>query len=536
MDRATKFRYANQLAGAFVLAALFLLLAGIFGVGKARGWFERKTVLHAKFDTEEGSFGLQEGNEVHVKNALAGQVGKVVPNAQGQMEATFIVSRQFQHFIAKDSVAKVKRKFGVAGDTFVEIQAGTGPEVRDGDYLVCKKDEELMDTAQKTLKQVQDIVIPTLEEVRQVVHNANLISMGLAGGEGIAGAVLKDKEITEKVKTMMDASTELVVDSQRAVLETTKILKAAQKHWLLRKYVEPEPQEHIFGAKGLSGRDLAEAKKKWRSDLRESRAANDPVAVSRSACGLAMCLVTDRKSDDEVEALIEEARAESLVAKKGLGETYLVEAEWLRAKGEADAGLHAAESGQPLIGKDEKETRIRAQILIAELLCERDKTAQARISLAKADKMVDSDTPPVVRALAEGAWAQILMKDGQPGVAAKRNDERAGFLQTAGLYVQMASALQAAGDAYIQARNTPLAADRYFRAGRSLLAEGLVAEGTGSLNKALPLARESGDEYLEREITYLIRGTQSMGGTNQPPAATDKQVSDLKPVLSGDFS
>jgi len=100
-QRPFKFRFASEIAGSFVLLALFLVLAGIVFAAHYQGWFEGTFTLKTKFTTEEGSYGLQEGSEVRVRNAVAGKVGKIRPTADGGMELTFEIQKRFRRFVRK---------------------------------------------------------------------------------------------------------------------------------------------------------------------------------------------------------------------------------------------------------------------------------------------------------------------------------------------------------------------------------------------------------------------------------------------------
>ena len=61
MNRTYKFRYASELAGGFVLAGIIVIVLGIYFAGHAQGWFEKHLTLRAKFNTADGTYGLQEG-------------------------------------------------------------------------------------------------------------------------------------------------------------------------------------------------------------------------------------------------------------------------------------------------------------------------------------------------------------------------------------------------------------------------------------------------------------------------------------------
>lgn len=189
-EKAFKFRFASELAGAFVLVSCLLLIVGIFVAGRGQGWFEGKFVLHVEFvredgtPSEEGSLGLKEGDEVWVLNTAAGRVGKIMPSAEGQMRTTFIIKNRFRPFVRKDAIARVKRKFAVAGDTFAEILMGKAEPMQSGDVIRCRKEEDITDTAQKVLRQVQSVALPMVEQVQQILQNVNALTRDAAPALG----------------------------------------------------------------------------------------------------------------------------------------------------------------------------------------------------------------------------------------------------------------------------------------------------------------------------------------------------------------
>ena len=61
-DSTFKFRFVNEIAGAFVLLAVAVLAAGIFLAGRAQGLFEPRFRLHTVFSAEEGTYGLTKGS------------------------------------------------------------------------------------------------------------------------------------------------------------------------------------------------------------------------------------------------------------------------------------------------------------------------------------------------------------------------------------------------------------------------------------------------------------------------------------------
>lgn len=194
MTQPFRYRFVQEITGFFVLFAIFLLVAGIFFAGHAQGWFEPKLVLRTKFNPNEGTYGLQEGAEVRILGTLAGFVGPITPDGQGNMETTLILKGRFHRFVHTDSVGKIKKKFEVAGDAFVEILLGDprGNLIEPGTYIRCEKDVELIQAAQKALDDIRAVLVPIMEQIRQGLENINRITAKIDSGTGTVGRLLND--------------------------------------------------------------------------------------------------------------------------------------------------------------------------------------------------------------------------------------------------------------------------------------------------------------------------------------------------------
>ena len=205
MNRTYKFRYANELAGSFVLCGVALLILGIYFAGHAQGWFQKQLILRARFNTTEGTYGLQEGAEIRILGALAGRVGEIVPAKNGGMETKFIMKGRFGTFVRTDSIAKVKKKFQVAGDSYVDITLGSSllPPMPAGTFIACEQDVELIETVRKVLDDFREAAVPMLDEFRQILSHVNGITRRLEEKEGTAGRLIGDTEWAKDIETIV---------------------------------------------------------------------------------------------------------------------------------------------------------------------------------------------------------------------------------------------------------------------------------------------------------------------------------------------
>jgi phospholipid/cholesterol/gamma-HCH transport system substrate-binding protein len=507
-----KFRYTSEIAGAFVSLSVLLLVVAIFVAGHAQGWFERRFTLKTRFDTEEGAFGLQEGNEVRIRNTLAGRVGKIMPIADGSMETTFTLKERFKPFLTRDSVAKIKKKFGVAGDSYVEIEKGKGALVEDGDFIVCKKDEEIMETAKKVLNDVQAVVLPLLDETKQILAHVNGIVGSVEEGDGLAGALLKDQKLSEEVKKTIDNVNFLLQDSQEALYETTRLIKGAQKHWLVRKYMEADKMAGYVAPRRFNDVEMRRYSSRFRSDLEKARTANNSREIARNAYNLAVCLLGESKYE-EIRMLLKEAEAETQGSVEISVRNRLLEAEVARRSGDTNRALEIARSVVQQLDKSVgADMRIESRLMVAGFYCDVGNTADARGELQAIASLLKKTESSRLKAMAARVTGQVLLKEDSLVEAAVQFDLEAGLLQQAESFFEMAAALEAAGRAYERAGNHAMAADRYFRAGRSWMASGYQSPGEKALLEAFAPAQLCEDEYILAQIGRF---------TNQPAVTVD---------------
>ena len=137
MEKRFKFRHVNELTGAFVLAVVALVIVGVLFSGRSQRWFSRQFAFDVLLP-EKGAFGLSRGNEVFVMGVSAGSVYDVQVGEDGRMKARVKIRGDFERFVRVDSQATIKKVFGVAGDSFIEITRGVGePLPPRGGTIVC---------------------------------------------------------------------------------------------------------------------------------------------------------------------------------------------------------------------------------------------------------------------------------------------------------------------------------------------------------------------------------------------------------------
>jgi phospholipid/cholesterol/gamma-HCH transport system substrate-binding protein len=215
------------------------------------------------------------------------------------MEAQAKIRRDFFRFVRADSSAVVKRKFGVAGDSFFEITRGEGQplpeknasiicneqfqsaleaaveEVRREAMLVLKKVNVGLDTWTQLGADLRD----TRQHVDQLAVRLEKMAAGVEAGQGTVGKLIAETTLSDEslkllkqanqsmeelqsavtnlnvaIKNVRDGTVRLpeitdsvanaskdlpglVQQTQTSMREIERLVEAMQRHWFLRKYL-----------------------------------------------------------------------------------------------------------------------------------------------------------------------------------------------------------------------------------------------------------------------------------------------------------
>jgi phospholipid/cholesterol/gamma-HCH transport system substrate-binding protein len=291
-------RHVHAITGTFVLIVVGLLIASVVWTGRSQRWLRSKVPLRIVLP-EAGAAGIRQGSEVYFLGTLVGSVSDVTADYSGQMQADVKIRHDFFRFVREDSSAVVKKKFGVAGDSFFEITRGSGaPLPEKNASILCNEqfqsplDSAIEEVRHEALAALQKAsagldtwtmlgsnLITSRERLDRVITRLDEVTAEVQQGDGTLGKLLKDssvadelKELVAKANISMDdlsvtamnlrstsghlqtASTNLpaigealggeashlpglVLQTQTSMREMERLIEAMQRHWLLRKYV-----------------------------------------------------------------------------------------------------------------------------------------------------------------------------------------------------------------------------------------------------------------------------------------------------------
>ncbi|HEU5070704.1 MAG TPA: MlaD family protein [Verrucomicrobiae bacterium] len=293
-----KFRHVNEITGTLVLVVVAVLIAAVVWTGRSQRWFKSNVTLRIVLP-ETGAAGIRQGSEVYFLGTLVGTVSDVLVDEKGGMEAKANIRRDFFRFVRADSSAVVKKKFGVAGDSFFEISRGEGQPLPERNAsIVCK--DQFQSALEAAVEQVRAEAMLVLKKVNggldtwtklgadlgetrqhldQLAIRLDKMAAGVEAGKGTAGQLITNDAIANDAREFLTRANEamgelrgvvtnlnvavaniqagttrlpeitdavaneakdlpgLVEQTQSSMRELERLIEAMQRHWLLRKYV-----------------------------------------------------------------------------------------------------------------------------------------------------------------------------------------------------------------------------------------------------------------------------------------------------------
>jgi len=195
-----RLRHTDEWVGALVLLTLALFFGAIFEAGVLRRWLRPDLELRIVLP-QAGFGGLAAGADIDVLGTHGGSVREIVLNPNGELYALATIERQADAFIQRDSTAKIRLRYGVAGAAYVDISRGAGMPM-DWRYAVLTAivEPNPADTITATLNKVTADLLPTLEHALHAMAALDDIVGGIKAGQGSAGRLLTDDTLMRQAE------------------------------------------------------------------------------------------------------------------------------------------------------------------------------------------------------------------------------------------------------------------------------------------------------------------------------------------------
>ena len=228
--------------GAFIVATLAILVAGIFVIGGKQYLFSSTYQLKTQFDNVVG---LDAGGDVRVGGVHVGTVHAILlPHKPGdKVTIVMDLSKSTHQIIKQDSVASIETE-GLLGNQYLAISFGSPgvAGVWDGDTIASQPPLEMSDLLNK--------MSGILDSSQQAIHNATLatanlnsISAKINAGEGTAGALVNDKQLYSNLEQTSSAMRDTMVHAQAGVTNFEENMEAMKHNFFLRGYFKSRGYE-----------------------------------------------------------------------------------------------------------------------------------------------------------------------------------------------------------------------------------------------------------------------------------------------------
>jgi phospholipid/cholesterol/gamma-HCH transport system substrate-binding protein len=221
--------------GAFIVATLAILVAGIFVIGGKQYLFSSTYQLKAQFDNVAG---LDAGGDVRVGGVHVGTVHDILlPHQPGDKVMIVMDLGQSTHQIIKqDSVATIETE-GLLGNQYLAISFGSAKAagVADGDTIASRPPLEMSDLLDK-MSGILDSSQQAIQNATQATANLDSISAKIDRGEGTAGALVNDKQLYSNLEQTSGAMRDTMVHAQAGVTDFEENMEAMKHNFLLRGY------------------------------------------------------------------------------------------------------------------------------------------------------------------------------------------------------------------------------------------------------------------------------------------------------------
>jgi phospholipid/cholesterol/gamma-HCH transport system substrate-binding protein len=328
--------------GAFIVATLAVLAAGVFIIGSQEYLFRSTYQLKAQFDNVAG---LAVGADVQVGGVHSGNVHRItLPHKPGDKVIVVMdLDRSTKEIIKQDSVASIETE-GVLGNQFVAISFGSAgqAEVRDGETIQSVPPLELGALLAKT-NAILDSSQQAIVNTTAATAHLNSVSAKIDSGQGTVGALVNDKQLYDNLEQTTTTLHDTMLQAQTGVTDFQENMEALKHNFFLSGYFKKRGYEDssdlaankisglpqsapektfTYAAKQLFG-DRASAKM---TDQKALKAAGDFLAQTQF--GLAVVVVsTGMDGDTQKDLVLTEARAmvirEYLVENFGFDDSQL---------------------------------------------------------------------------------------------------------------------------------------------------------------------------------------------------------------------
>lgn len=196
-------RNTDEWVGLLVILALVLFGAAALHAGLLSDWFRPTASLRILLPVT-GSGGLAPGADIEVLGTRVGTVRRIIVDADAPMVAEAELEVPATGYIRRDSVALIKKSFGVAGAAYLDISRGAGDRL-DWRFAVINAQTEraATDDINALIDDLKKKIFPVLDDAGRGMKALADTVEGIAQGRGSVGHLLKDDDVSDAVAKVL---------------------------------------------------------------------------------------------------------------------------------------------------------------------------------------------------------------------------------------------------------------------------------------------------------------------------------------------
>ncbi|MGC1484076.1 MAG: MlaD family protein [Candidatus Acidiferrum sp.] len=228
--------------GAFIIATLAILAAGVFIIGSKKYLFSPTYRLKAQFATVVG---LDSGAEVRIAGVHTGTVREIdLPSKPTDKVTVLMDLQRSTHAIVKqDSVASIETE-GLLGNEYIAISFGSSqaPNVKDDDTIATQPPLVLADLMKKA-NGILDTSQEALKNISVASANVSAITVKINDGQGTIGALVNDKQLYKELDQTTVGLRDTVSHAQAGVTAFQEDMEALKQNFLVRGFFKKRGYE-----------------------------------------------------------------------------------------------------------------------------------------------------------------------------------------------------------------------------------------------------------------------------------------------------
>lgn len=326
MNDPIRYRRHRALLGGTVLAAIVLFVFSLIQADVLRQWLDPGESLRLILP-DEGLFGLAEGAKITVLGTPAGKVLRIVIDPAQKIHAEARLSTSMATFVRRDSQAIIRKAFGVAGESYVEITRGYGKPM-DWEYavLTAQPDRAPTESIGEMLEDVRSRVIPILEQTERTMTavatlterfadpdgdlqatlgDISALTSRIERGEGTLGRLLGDDRTARELEELLNGAS-MAVSRLGPILE--ELQATAAQVTLLSRAINDQSED--LPAISASVKSVLESLDDVMRDLRATSPQLPEITrdVGATTASMPVLLGMTRQTLSELEALLRQLR------------------------------------------------------------------------------------------------------------------------------------------------------------------------------------------------------------------------------------